>query len=175
MGPWSPLITLSPCVVSSVSPSDRYSQFSLQVPILRRISRLLKTHPQHLTSCVFPPSNSSFFPLDMPASYPFSYRLLASHGQRTSSSDLLPSVSSQRHISSFMSNLHQYRFVCSLLSPREPQHSSPDPHFAGINFLLHFSCLCPCLATIKYHQIGHCFCNSCFCLQTHMFDASGKK
>jgi len=34
-----------------------------------------------------------FFPLRMPASYPFPYHLLSSRGQRTSTSVLLPSVS----------------------------------------------------------------------------------
>src|SRR6218665_4154360 len=48
---------------------------------------------------------------------------------------------SLRQISSCLSYLHQYRFICSFLSPRDPQHPSPDPHLAGINFLFQYPCL----------------------------------
>src|SRR6218665_3955260 len=49
------------------------------------------------------------------------------------------------------------------------QHPSPYPHFADINSLLQFSCLCLCLATIQYHRTDNCIHNSCFCLQTYVF------
>src|SRR6218665_3570361 len=74
---------------------------------------------------------------------------------------------SQRQNFSCLSDLHQYLLVCPLLCPRDPWHLFPEPHFAGINFLLHFSCLCPCLATIQYHRKDNCIYNSCFCLQTY--------
>src|SRR6218665_295362 len=101
----------------------------------------------------------------MPASYPFPYHLLTSHGQRTSFSVLLPSVSATNLLLPVRSPSVSTRFFSSQ-SKRPPASFSRS---TGINLLLHFPCLCPCLATIKYHRKDHCIYNSCFCLQTHVF------
>jgi hypothetical protein len=86
------IITLSPCTVDSLNPSDRNDEPSPRITVFRRVSQFL--FKVHLRSRVFPPSTSflgvvfSFFPPRRTASSPFQNRLLASHVQRTPSSAL---------------------------------------------------------------------------------------
>src|SRR6218665_1035357 len=129
-----------------------------------------------LTSCVFPPPASSLddlsslFPLRMPASYPFPDRLLASRGQETSSSVLLPSVSAAYSplacpISISIGLSIHFSPVQETLSILLQFHISQASIFFSITRIL---ILCPCLTSIKYHWEVHCIYNSWFCLQTYM-------
>src|ERR1044072_5913761 len=61
----------------------------------------------------------------------------------------------------------QYHFICCMILPRHPLHSSPYPHFKSIqsvNFLLS---QCPCLATIESNWPHNCLNYFLFQCLTH--------
>ena len=106
----------------------------------------------------------------MPASFPCQDRLLASRDQKAASFVLLPSFSATK--SSCLCYLRQCRFICSVLSPRNHQHPSPDTHLEDVNFRFQYPFLCLWFSSIKYHRNDRClhvFVLKLTCLSFHVF------
>src|SRR5688572_29947720 len=132
-------ITLSPCAVDSLNPSDCHSQPSPCVPISRRLSQLRKVHPHCLVYLLHPSLSWSSF---SSSSFPTRQHHLLFHAVCTHHMSKIHRFLSRRslhqcHLSSQVSYFFLYNmFICYLLSPGDPQHSPPNPHFTCMDFLL---------------------------------------
>src|ERR1044072_2388430 len=50
----------------------------------------------------------------------------------------------------------QYHFICCMILPRHPLHSSQYPYFKRIPFVNFLLSQCPCLATIESNWSHNC-------------------